>query len=66
MPSSSTPSGPTGNAMLAVLASLAIALPTLIAFNLAPSATFFNQAAAFTGWGGGGTTNSMCVAMSKS
>ena len=38
--------------MLAVLASLAVALPTLIAFNLAPSATFFNQAAAFTGWGG--------------
>jgi hypothetical protein len=38
--------------MLAMLASLAIALPTLIAFNLAPSATFFNQAAAFTGWGG--------------
>ena len=37
---------------LAVLACAAIALPTLIAFNLAPSATFFNQAAAFIGWGG--------------
>ena len=36
----------------AVLASLAVAFPTLIAFNLAPSATFFNQAAAFIGWGG--------------
>jgi O-antigen ligase len=30
---------------------LAVALPTLIAFNVAPSATFFNQAAAFVGWG---------------
>ena len=38
--------------LLGVLASLAIAFPTLIAFNLAPSATFFNQAAAFVGWGG--------------
>ena len=37
---------------LALLACLAIAFPTLIAFNLAPSATFFNQAAAFVGWGG--------------
>ncbi len=32
-------------------ASLAIALPTLIAFNLPPSATFLNQAAALLGWG---------------
>ena len=31
---------------------MAVALPTLIAFNLSPSATFFNQAAAFIGWGG--------------
>ena len=37
---------------LTLLACLAIAFPTLIAFNLAPSATFFNQAAAFVGWGG--------------
>ena len=37
---------------LALLACGAIAFPTLIAFNLAPSATFFNQAAAFVGWGG--------------
>ena len=29
----------------------AVAVPTLIAFNVAPSATFFNQAAAFVGWG---------------
>jgi O-antigen ligase len=35
-----------------VLASLAIAFPTLIAFNVPPSATFFNQAASFVGWGG--------------
>ena len=37
---------------LAVGAVFAVALPTLIAFNVAPSATFFNQAAAFVGWGG--------------
>ena len=36
---------------LGVAASLAIALPTLIAFNLPPSATFLNQAAALVGWG---------------
>jgi len=35
-----------------VFACLAVAFPTLIAFNVAPSATFFNQAAAFVGWGG--------------
>ncbi|MEO8124287.1 MAG: Wzy polymerase domain-containing protein [Burkholderiales bacterium] len=34
-----------------VLAFVAVALPTLIAFNLPPSATFFNQAAAYLGWG---------------
>jgi O-antigen ligase len=37
---------------LATAACVAIAGPTLIAFNVAPSATFFNQAAAFVGWGG--------------
>jgi len=37
---------------LATAACVAIAAPTLIAFNVAPSATFFNQAAAFVGWGG--------------
>ena len=36
----------------ALAATVAVALPTLIAFNVAPSATFFNQAAAFVGWGG--------------
>jgi O-antigen ligase len=44
-------SGPE-NGLQAASAVLAIALPTLIAFNVAPSATFFNQAAAFVGWGG--------------
>jgi O-antigen ligase len=33
------------------LALIAVTLPTLIAYNLPPSATFFNQAAAFVGWG---------------
>jgi O-antigen ligase len=33
------------------LGCLAIALPTLVAFNVAPSATFFNQGAALIGWG---------------
>jgi hypothetical protein len=33
------------------LSGAAIALPTLIAFNVPPSATFFNQAAALVGWG---------------
>ena len=37
---------------LALLACAAVALPTLIAFNVPPSATFFNQAAAYVGWGG--------------
>jgi O-antigen ligase len=34
------------------IALTAVALPTLIAFNVPPSATFFNQAAALVGWGG--------------
>jgi len=37
---------------LAIAACAAVAAPTLIAFNVPPSATFFNQAAAFIGWGG--------------
>jgi len=37
---------------LGVGAVFAVAVPTLIAFNVAPSATFFNQAAALVGWGG--------------
>jgi len=32
-------------------ACIAVAFPTLLAFNLPPSSTFLNQAAAFTGWG---------------
>jgi len=32
-------------------ACIAVAFPTLLAFNLPPSATFLNQAAAFIGWG---------------
>ena len=42
----------TGRVTWAVLASVAIAFPTLIAFNVPPSATFLNQAAAYVGWGG--------------
>jgi len=48
LPPPAAPSPP----WLALAASAAVALPTLIAFNVAPSATFFNQAAAFIGWGG--------------
>ena len=33
-------------------AALAMVAPALLAFNLPPSATFFNQAAALLGWGG--------------
>ena len=44
-------SAPFDGAFLTASAILAVATPTLIAFNLAPSATFFNQAAAFVGWG---------------
>ena len=33
-------------------ACVAVALPTLIAYNLPPSATFLNQAASALGWGG--------------
>ncbi len=33
------------------MAGLAVVAPTLVAYNVAPSATFFNQAAAFIGWG---------------
>jgi O-antigen ligase len=35
-----------------VAAAAAVAAPTLIAFNLPPSATFLNQVAAVVGWGG--------------
>ena len=36
----------------AALSCLALAAPTLLAFNLPPSSTFLNQAAALIGWGG--------------
>lgn len=39
------------SAPVALGAVLAVALPSLIAYNVPPSATFFNQAAAFVGWG---------------
>jgi O-antigen ligase len=41
-----------GLAWLAVLATLAVAVPTLLAWNVAPSTTFLNQALAVAGWGG--------------
>ncbi|CAN5279772.1 hypothetical protein BH11PSE9_BH11PSE9_22950 [soil metagenome] len=43
---------PVGTDGWAVLACLAVAFPTLIAYNVPPSATFLNQAAALVGWGG--------------
>lgn len=46
-PSSRAPSEPAST----VLATVALTAPALLAFSLAPSATFFNQAAAFLGWG---------------
>ena len=49
---STVATGRVGQSFWPVLASVAVAFPTLIAFNLAPSATFFNQAAALLGWGG--------------
>ena len=36
----------------AALACSAVALPMLLAFNMPPSATYFNQAMALLGWGG--------------
>ena len=36
----------------ALLSTLAIGLPMLLAYNLPPSSTFLNQAAALIGWGG--------------
>src|SRR5450631_1873676 len=45
----STPTAPAP--LWAVAASAAITLPTLLAFNLPPSSTFLNQAAALIGWG---------------
>ena len=39
------------SALWLLAACLAVAFPTLLAFNLPPSPTFFNQATAFVGWG---------------
>ncbi len=50
----STPASPAasaGHELHLVAAAAAIAAPTLIAFNLSPSATFLNQAASLVGWG---------------
>ena len=44
------PLTPPGRAW-ATTACIAIVVPTLIAYNLPPSATFLNQAAAVVGWG---------------
>ena len=43
---------PSPHALWVAMASFAVVLPTLVAFNVSPSATFLNQAAAFVGWGG--------------
>ena len=41
-----------GGAVSIMVASAALAMPMLLAFNLPPSSTFLNQAAALIGWGG--------------
>ena len=51
MPRSPVPAGRPPVAGIAIAACAAVVLPTLLAFNLPPSATFFNQAAALFGWG---------------
>ena len=51
MPVETTRVGP-GPSWWVATALLAVVAPTLIAFNVAPSATLFNQVAAFVGWGG--------------
>ena len=57
MHSTPLPERSTGNlgapgAVSAVLACIALGLPMILAFNVPPSATFLNQAAALIGWGG--------------
>ena len=52
-----TPAAPLGDSLAidtpsAALACLAVALPTLLAFNLPPSATYFNPLLSLLGWGG--------------
>ena len=50
-PAASRGKPPDFDLALAVLACLAVALPVLLAFNLPPSATYFNQILALLGWG---------------
>lgn len=53
-PSETLPSAPPSTFALRiadVVIVLAVVVPTLLAFNLPPSSTFFNQAAALVGWG---------------
>lgn len=47
--------------LLVAAAIAAIVVPTLIAFNVSPSATFFNQAAAFIGWGAFGVATALLL-----
>jgi O-antigen ligase len=51
-PTSSLGDSPDFDLVTAALACLAIAVPTLLAFNLPPSATYFNQILSLLGWGG--------------
>lgn len=50
-PSSTDPAQLPFSLLLPALALNAIATPTLLAFNVSPSSTFLNQAAALVGWG---------------
>ena len=45
------PHAPDPQLLLTALAVSAVALPALLAYNLPPSSTFLNQAAALVGWG---------------
>jgi O-antigen ligase len=50
-PSSTDPAPAPFSLLLPALALNAVATPTLLAFNVSPSSTFLNQAAALIGWG---------------
>ncbi len=52
---------PHDQAVSQILASAAIGMPMLLAFNLPPSSTFLNQAAALIGWGGWLTLLAACL-----
>jgi len=49
--SPAAPAAPDLKLLLTALAVNAVALPALLAFNVPPSSTFLNQAAALVGWG---------------